>query len=190
MVSVKYVLLAAGSLSQVYAQGGFIMNQGSRMAVDFFVSGRSDNVPEARASSEAGHVASVVVNHPAFQKVVNDAVAAFPGGIDKAKIKQLVQEADKAFTQFSNDQAYKPLTSYVKSVGKDFDTSKLVAMAKSHAQPAMSRYSSEVNNFFADPDGKAIGSTISSMGHHIASDYGYEQLWNKEMKDFPPKSKK
>lgn len=190
MVSVKYVLLAVGSLSQVYAQAPFIMNQGSRMAVDFFVSGRSDNVPEARASSEAGHVASVVINNPAFQKVVNDAVAAFPGGINREKIKQLIQEADKAFTQFSNGQEYKPLTSYVKSVGKDFDTSKLIARAKSQAGPLMNRYSGEVNNFFADPDGKAIGSTVSSIGHHVASDFGYEALWNKEMNEFAPKSKK
>lgn len=168
---------AANSDGGSSGNGQFYLGQASAMVVNFFASARADGVPEDRASSEAGHVFTEIWNFPKFQKIASEVIEAVPKGIDKNQIKQFVEEADKAFTEFSNGPSYQPLTSYFKSVTSDFDTNKILSMGKSIIDPYTDKAKPKISSFFADPEGKAIHSTVYNLGKHIASDFGYEQLY-------------
>lgn len=162
--------------------GDFYLGQASAMVVNFFASARAEGVPEDRASSEAGHVFTEIWNFPKFQKIASEVAQAVPKGVDKAQIKKFVEDADKAFTEFSKGPSYQPLTSYFKSVTTDFDTNKIFSMGKSIIDPHTEKAKPKISSFFADPEGKAIHSTVYNLGKHIASDFGYENLY----KSVPP----
>lgn len=183
-LAVPAVNAASGKQQDGSSSGGgdFYLGQASALVVNFFASARADGVPEDRASSEAGHVFTEIWNFPQFQKIASEVVEAAPKGVDKKQIKQFVEEADKAFTEFSNGPNYQPLTSYFKSVTSDFDTNKIFSMGKSIINPYTEKAKPKISSFFADPEGKAIHSTVYNLGKHIASDFGYEDLF----KSVPP----
>ncbi|ANB11322.1 hypothetical protein AWJ20_4126 [Sugiyamaella lignohabitans] len=179
--SIFYATLAAAVVSAQHpideykAQDRYV-SIASRQLVRAFTDAKSPNVNAAQASSEAQHFVTALLDYPGFKKIIQQAEIQLGNeneNVDTyAVASTYLASVSKAYDEFSRGPSFAPYTSYFKAHITDFDVQKGIRNARSTANEYYPLVSEPVKSFFADPRGKALGTSAANLARHFVSDVG------------------
>lgn len=173
MVSIKLALTA--TLAATVSAQAFIVSQISQGIVSGFVQGKSANVADAVASSEAAQLVSYIVNDPTLNPQFVTAASLVAYGFDGPAFVSFVSQAGSAYTQFKEGSNFAVATSYFKEHNSDFDLNSAILSASAQVTQYIDLFTQQLDPLTTTPAVQTATASGISVAKDLFSELGIAQ---------------